>query len=408
MTVQLQVNVLDPDFYTAPEDAIRWLHEHAPVYCFDARPDYPKPMWIVSGWENCRAVLNDPATFCSSRGKTLDYVGVSGRGDGSAELSIDERVAVGTRMPGLLDPPEHTRHRLLVRDHFRPKRLRALEQPVRDLVNESLDLVAGETVDFVPRVGDRIPLLLTVDLLGLDRALVDDYVRWSNAIFATFEPERGIDMDAIIEMLDFFEQEIDDRRSNPRDDLITDLVQVEHNGDRFTTDEMLMWCWVLLVSGQETTANLLSGGVHLLDQHPAQRERLTNDVDLMPTAVSEMLRWVTPTRYGMRTATRDVEFGGQSISEGDIMFLSYTAANRDPEIYPDPFRFDVGREDKREHLSFAFGSHYCLGAPLARLEGRVLFEEMLRRFPNFRVESEPTWKVSTHSNRIASMEVSFI
>ena len=406
-TEQPRVDVLDPEFYRDPNAAIAWLHKQAPVYWFDARPQYPRPMWIISRWEDCRAILSDPATFCSSRGKTLDFVTVSGSGTDSATMQRDERIEIASRMPGLIDPPDHTRHRLLVRDHFRPRRMHDLEAPVRQIVNDSLDLVDGQVADFVTAVGDRIPLYLTIDLMGLDRAMADDFVRWSNAIFASFEPDKETDTQTLLDMLDFFEEEVEDRRSNPRDDLITDLVQAEHEGDRFTMDEILMWCWVLLTSGQETTANLLSGGTLVLFQNPASRNRLADDPSLMSRAVAEMLRWVTPTRYGMRTATRSVDLGGQTIQEDDLVFLSYTSANRDPSAFADPFVFDVAREDTREHLSFAFGPHYCLGAPLARLEGQILFEEMLRRFPQYEVVDEPVWKVSTHSNRLESLMVHF-
>jgi cytochrome P450 len=370
--------VIDPLFHEDPWDAYRWLHANAPVYLYDPRPAYPSPMWILSRWDDIRFVETKPDLYCNKYGVVFQFA------THDVEMPDDPRFAVAAMMPNLYDPPEHSRHRRLVRDDFRPSRMYALEEPLRKLVNECLDTIEpGEASDFSQAVAYKIPLYMVCDLLGVGRERAADFMRWSHAIFASFEPGAEAKFGEVIEMFDFFEDEIADRRKHPKDDLITDLVQARHDGEGFTKDEMIMWCWVFLVAGQDTTACLLAGGVRALLAHPGERARLVADPSLVPGAVHEMLRWVTPTHAQMRTATTDTELRGQKIAAGDKIYLCYTAANRDPEAFPDPYRFDVGRNMDKEHLSFGFGQHYCLGAPLARLEGRVVFEELLARFPNF-------------------------
>jgi cytochrome P450 len=207
-------------------------------------------------------------------------------------------------------------------------------------------------------------------------------------------------------MVDFFEKEIEDRRKNPGDDLITEIVQAEKQGQTFSKDEMIMWCWVFLVAGQDTTANLISGGMRALLEFPEQQAKLAADPSLTPGAVEEMLRWVTPTWAMMRTATADTEVGGREIAAGDKLYMFYYAANRDPSIFDDPWSFDVTR--KAEHLSFGHGRHFCLGNPLARLEGRLIFEELVKRYPN--TEQAGPWvpKLSTTSNFPGKVPVRFL
>jgi cytochrome P450 len=206
-----------------------------------------------------------------------------------------------------------------------------LEEPLRAIVNECLDAIEpGQVTDFSQAVAYRIPLYMICDLLGVGRARAEDFMRWSHAIFASFEPGAAAMFDDVIEMFDFFEAELEDRKRNPRDDLITDLVQAEHDGDRFTTDEMLMWCWVLLVSGQDTTACLLAGGVRALLAHPEERAKLIEDPGLIGGAVHEMLRWVTPTHAQMRTAEADTEIRARRSPRA----TRSTCATRPPTVIP--------------------------------------------------------------------------
>lgn len=395
--------VIDAAFHLAPFEAYRWLHANAPVYWYDPRPRYPTPMWILSKWEDIRYVETKPDLFANKYGVVFQFA------THDVELPDDPRFAVAARMPNMYDPPEHTRHRRLVRDQFRPSRMSRLEEPLRKIVNECLDAIEpGEVADFSQAVAYKIPLYMVCDLLGVGRTRAADFMRWSHAIFASFEPGADALFGDVIEMFDFFEGELDDRKRNPKDDLITDLVQAEHDGEGFTRDEMLMWCWVLLVSGQDTTACLLAGGLRALLDFPGERAKLIADPGLIPGAVHEMLRWATPTHAQMRTAEADTEIRGTPIAKGDKIYLCYTAANRDPEVFADPYRFDVTRPQEREHLSFGFGQHYCLGAPLARLEGRIAFEELLRRFPNFEAAGDHVPAPSAISNFPGVLPVRFL
>jgi cholest-4-en-3-one 26-monooxygenase len=197
-----------------------------------------------------------------------------------------------------------------------------------------------------------------------------------------------------------------DRSANPRDDLASDLMQGEVDGNRLTLQEFNAFFMLLLVAGNETTRNLISGGLLALIEHPEERARLRADPSLLPTAVEEMLRWVTPVNLFQRTATRDVELAGQHIREGDKLVLFYASANRDEDAFPDAGRFDVGRTPN-DHLAFGIGPHFCLGANLARLEIRVMFEELLRRMPDVEVAGSVERLRSNFINGIKRMPIRF-
>ncbi len=387
---------IDPMFYVDAEDAFAWLHEHAPVFRYDPRPHYPREMWVITKWEDARHVYRNADLFSSSQGTTLE-LGVGAASINPSPVAPDDRLAIAGRKPTLLDDPEHTRHRRLVRDLFRPSRLRALEPKIRSVVGECFDGVDNEVIDFGQAVGRPVPMRLIVDLLGLDPSMADDFARWSDAMMSSYEPGNESGLDAVNEMFDFLEEQIRDRESNPgQDDLIADLVAAEHDGDRFTHYEILMWCWALLVAGQETTATLLISGLRALLETEGELDKLRADPETLDTAVSEMLRWVTPNRSQTRTATQETVVRGQEIAAGDLILVSNLAANRDPEIYPDPYRFDVTRPNDHESLSFGFGPHYCLGALLARLETRIVFEQLVERFSSIELVShEPAFGVTS-------------
>ena len=388
---------IDPMFYVDAEEDLAWLHEHAPVYRYDPRPQYPREMWVITKWEDARHVYRNAEIFCSGQGTTLEF-GAGAASTNPSHVAPDERLALAGRKPTLLDGEEHARHRRLVKDQFRPRRLRALEPTVRRVVKECIDRVDGDVIDFGNAIGRPVPMTLIVELLGLDTARIADYTRWSSAVMASLEPGSEADLDAVNEMFDFFEAELDERVANPdRDDLIADLVRAEDQGDRFSRDEILMWCWALLVAGQETTATLLTSGLRAVLETEGQQDALRRDPQLLDTAVAEMLRWVTPNRCMTRTATQDTTLRGQEIAKGDLVLVLNYAANRDPEIYPDPHRFDVARPADHDSLSFGFGAHYCIGAQLARLEARVVFEELLSRFSSIELVShEPAYGVTSN------------
>ena len=395
---EINIDVIDALFYADSAPAFRWLHEHAPVYLYDPRPKYDSTVWIFSTWEDIRWALGKTEIFCHRFGTFFSH---------PAFASGDARFKTAMRNAGLMDPPEHTRHRRLVNNQFRPARMHQLEEPVREIVQLCLaDVGSGETADFTTLIANRVPLLVICDLLGVDRACSSDFSRWVNAVISAFGPNAVPSYGEIDEMLDFFEAEVDERMAHPRDDIITDLTQAEHHGDRFTKHEMVLWCWNLLAGGAYTTADLLGGGVRALLDFPHERLKLLDNPALIDDAVEEMLRYVTPNLYHMRTATRDVVVRATQIREGDKVFLSFLAGNRDPAVFEDPYQFDISRP-RREHLSFAHGRHKCLAAPLARLTARIVFQELLERFPQIEWGDAwiPDW--NTLNNRPGTIPVTF-
>jgi cytochrome P450 len=211
------------------------------------------------------------------------------------------------------------------------------------------------------------------------------------------------------EMLAYFQAVLGERRRAPKDDLVSTLARAEIDGVRLSDPEILMFCATLLAAGNETTRNLISGGSLLLMRNPDERRRLLAAPALVPNAVEEMLRWWTPVQSFIRTATRDTDLRGRRIAEGDVMLLLYASANRDEEVWgEDSDRFDVGRDHARQrHLAFGFGEHLCLGAPVARLEARVVFEELLARRPRFELTGEPELLYSRLMNGVERLPVAF-
>jgi len=337
-------------------------------------------MWCLLKHAEIATVSRDPQRFTSTRGIQ------QGLGDQSERpLGIPPTILE-------MDPPAHNRYRKLVMQSFAPRAIARLEPRVREIARESLDGIAfGETVDFVDRVSVPLPMFVIAEMLGVPREDRRDFERWSNSLIdvggGNETPENRA---ALGEMLRYFQEMLDARRRDPRDDLISTLAHAEIDGDRLAEPDLLMFCVTLLVAGNETTRNLISGGTLLLMEHPDQRRRLERDPTLLPNAIEEMLRWWTPVHSFTRTATRDTELRGRAIREGQNLLLLYASANRDEEVWgADADAFDIARDHThRRHLAFGFGEHLCLGASLARLEARVAFEELLARRPRFEQAGE--------------------
>ncbi|HVH19060.1 MAG TPA: cytochrome P450, partial [Myxococcota bacterium] len=237
-----------------------------------------------------------------------------------------------------------------------------------------------------------VPMYTIADLLGVPREDRPHFKRWSDAMIAAGGGLRSADTDAaLVEMLGYFQRILEARRREPRDDLVSTLANAEIDGDRLQDPEILMFCITLLAAGNETTRNLISGGTLLLARHADERRRLLREPGLLPGAVEEMLRWWTPVQSFIRVATADTQLRGREIRAGQVVLLLYASANRDEEVWGDEAdRFDVARDHtRRRHLAFGFGEHLCLGAPLARLEARVVLEELLARFPAFELAGPP-------------------
>ncbi|MFN8040350.1 MAG: cytochrome P450 [Acidimicrobiales bacterium] len=353
----------DPDFFADdPYPLFARLRREAPVAWNDE-----VGFWAITKHADVLAISKDPETFCSSKGILLMDLG--------RELP---------EIPGALlyvDPPEHGRYRRLVQPAFAPSRIRALESFIRDRARSLLDTIEpGQPVDVVADVAVPFPLYVIADLLGVPAEDWPLFYRWSELLIDAATVQTDETMQAGLEMAEYFMAVIAEKRAMPADDLVSTLATVEVDGEQLDDGELLMFCGQLLVAGNETTRNLVSGGLVALADHPDQLARVVADRSLVPTTVEEQLRWTTPVTSFLRTATVDTEVRGQRVAAGEPVLLLYASANRDEDEFgADADVFDVGR-DPNHQLAFGFGEHYCLGAALARLEGRVLLEEVLDRF----------------------------
>jgi cytochrome P450 family 142 subfamily A polypeptide 1 len=311
------------------------------------------------------------------------------------------------------DAPEHVRRRRLVSAGFTPRRVRALEDHIRRICDRVIDQVCERgSCDFVTEVAAPLPLAMIGDLLGVEEADRPALLRWSEEMLAS----QGLGTDdalvraatAFVEYTAYMDPVIETRRRSGRDDdLIGILVNAEAGGDRLDHDSLIHETLLIVVGGDETTRHVVSGGMHALQTHPEQLDRLRRDPSILGVAVEEMLRWVTPIKNMARTATRNVDLGGRRIAEGDELVLLYPSANRDEEVFSDPDAFDVTRAPN-PHLAFGFGAHVCLGNQLARLELRVMFERLAARLPDLAlVGGELASRRSNFISGLESMPVTF-
>jgi cytochrome P450 len=376
--------LVDDAFYAGdPFPQYGRLRDEAPV-AWNA----DRGFWAVSRWDDVMAVSTDPQTFCSGRGILVMEIG-----------------ATYDSPPTMMhtDPPEHTVYRKLVQPGFAPGRMRALEGDVRTRAKLLLDeLEPEQPVDFVETVAVPFPLYIISALLGMPDEDWRRFYEWSEAVIpgaTDWSEEKRAELQ--LDMHDALLAATVARRADPRDDLISVLAEVEIEGRRLSDAELAMFLIQLLVAGNETTRNLISGGLVALAENPGQWDRLRRDRALVPAAVEEMLRWTTPVISFMRTATRDAEIGGQAVGSGDPVLMLYASANRDERQFgPGADRFDVGRAPNH-HVGFGFGAHFCIGAALARIEARVLLEELLDRFETVELAGDVE---RSHSSVIAGVK----
>lgn len=301
-----------------------------------------------------------------------------------------------------MDVKDHRRVRGPLNPHFRHDEIRGLEPEMREMVRGLLDEIQpGEELDFMRAFAARVPLLVTTKLLGVSAEREHDFERWADAILTSFEPGSSPDWPAIAEMVEFFGAEIEARKTEPREGLISAMLETP-----LRDEETLMWCWLLLAAGIETTGNLIGAGMDLLLRHPDQVARLVEDRSKVRPAVAEMLRVVTPGRYIRRTATADTQIGDQKIAEGDPVVMNFTVANYDPAMFEDPLRFDIERRPN-ETLAFSHGPHRCIGMSVALLDSTIAFEELLARFPNTETRGEAVFRPSLATAVVESLPVVF-
>jgi len=396
-----------PEFYQRDADRVfRRLRAEDPVHWYA-----PCRFWAVTKYADLQAISQRPRLFTSEQGTQLFEAVRRARGDarfgdatGSAMAAMAESAPTIIQM----DPPRHNRHRKLVMGAFTPRRIAALEPRIREIAKRSLDAIdARGPVDFVEQVAIPMPMHVIAEMLGVSPDHSADFRRWSDAIVDAGGGDVTLETARVVgELIQYVLGVAERRRRDPQDDLISILVEAEIEGERLSDAEIGMFCLILLAGGNETTRNLVAGGGLLLMRHPEQRAKLLADPGLLPNAVEEMLRVVSPVRNFARVATEDTGLRGKRIRAGDMLILFYGSANRDEEVFgSESDAFDVARPTARRQIAFGFGEHLCLGASLARLEARVMFEELFARWPHFALAGEPTPLASSLMNGLVRMPV---
>jgi cytochrome P450 len=394
----LTLDASDPRFYTeANRPAYLAIHASSPVYRVEA--EFTQPFLNVCSHALIREVGKDVERYTTEFGVHLNAAAFSVKGGQDATPIA---LPVALTPANIMEAKEHRRVRGPVNPHFRHDAVARLETGVREEVRAVLaEIEPGTTADLMRVFAARVPLLVTTRLLGVGREREHDFEHWANTVLESFEPGAVPDFAALGEMVAFFSAEVAARRHAPQDDLITDLTRTA-----LSDDEVVMWCWLLLVAGIETTGNLIGAGTDLLLRHPASRDRLASDPARIRPAVAEMLRVVTPGRYIRRTATADGEIGGHEVRAGDAVVMNFTVANYDPALFDDPLTFDIDR-GPNDALAFSYGPHRCIGMSVARLESVIAFEELLARFPALEPAGDAVYRPSLATAVCESLPVRF-
>lgn len=388
-----------PEFHVDPYPFYHRLREADPVHLSQIG------LWILTRYDDCVTSLRDPRF---------------GRDGFEAILAAQYgEESEGSRLPRSMlfrDPPDHTRLRSLVNRAFTPRVIEGLRDQIQVLVNGLLDRVERRgRLDVIADLAYPLPVTVICDMLGVPVGDHEQIKEWSSDVIRSLDAI-GLPSDAsIIErgrigrhrIADYFRTLLPERRRHPRADLLSSLIAVEEQGDRLTEGELLSTCILLFIAGHETTVNLIGNGLLALLRNPDQLQRLKAEAGLIGSAVEELLRYDSPVQRTARITNAEVEVGGKTIPKGAFVVAAIGAANRDPAHFPDPDRLDIGRADNR-HIAFGFGIHFCLGAPLARVEGQIALGTLLRRLPGLRLTGpEPEWRESSTLRGLKALPVEF-
>jgi len=373
----------EPRFYAA----CALLRREAPVHRVEAEDFYP--FFAVTKHADVMEVERQHERWLNAPRPIL-----------GPKAGDDQRAATGDVLRTLIhmDAPDHPVYRHIASDWFLPKSLSRLDERIAELAKRYVDRMAdlGGECDFVTDVAVHYPLYVILSILGLPEEDFPRLLKLTQELFGAADPEmaRGTTPEELMQTLqDFFQYFValtEDRRAHPTDDLASVIANAELNGAPIGIFEAVSYYVIVATAGHDTTSSSIAGGLHALLEHPDQLERLMSDPSLVTTAVDEMIRWVTPVKQFMRTATDDYVLRGVPIAAGESVLLSYPSANRDEEVFEHPDRFDVGRNPNK-HVAFGFGAHYCLGAQLARMEGRAIYNELIPRLKSIELAGDASY-----------------
>jgi pimeloyl-[acyl-carrier protein] synthase len=392
--------LLDPEVLANPYPLYARLREEAPVY-FDPFLH----TWVVTRYADVMQVL---LTFSADRTPSPDQLSTMGM---SAIAPIAQ---VMVKQMLFLDPPAHTRLRSLAATVFSPRSVKVLEEHIRTIANDLIDKVLAKgRMEVMSDIAEPLPAIVTAELLGVPVGDHEQLKEWSKdfaEMLGNYQhnPNRIPKVLKSTEsMLQYFREKIAEQRRSPREGLIQSLLDANVNGDRLSEEEVIANTIVTMVGGQETTTNLIGNGVLTLLRNPGEKVRLMSDYSLIPSAIEELLRYESPSQQTGRIAREDVLLGGKQIRKGQAIIAVMASGNRDGERFPDPDTLDLGRTDNR-HLAFGWASHFCFGAPLARLEGQIMLETVLRRLPQLALASpDLTWRDNLGLRGLNALPVTF-
>jgi hypothetical protein len=391
--------LVSKEFMEDPYPILRRLREEDPVHWSDSIGG-----WVLTRYDDMVTTFKDTSHY-SNEGRLAKAV---------AYLPDEKRAEFKTfedhyRQKSLIhsDPPDHTRFRVLVNKAFTPRVVDAMRPRMQEIVNELLDAVqeAGR-MDAVKDMAIPLPVTVLAEILGVPKSDVKHFKRWADDIIAfqgVNKPPAEIlarAQTAIMEIRAYLGDLLREKKRQPTGDLLSELAAAESGGDKLTETELVNTCITLLVAGHETTTSLIGNGIYLLLRYPEQWQLLKGDPALLTTAIEEILRYESPVARQPRLMKQDAEMGGKQLRQGELAFQMLNAANRDPAYFDDPDRFDIRRQ-KNRHIAFGLGIHVCVGAPLARAEGQIVFTTLMNRMPNLRlIDEKPDWDLHKPNSRM--------
>jgi cytochrome P450 len=395
-------HLLDPEVLANPYPLYNRLRTEAPVHW-----DPFLHAWVVTRYVDVVRVLHDFSADRTPTPEQLQRINLS---------ALTPIAAVMVKQMLFLDAPAHTRLRSLAASAFTPARVRVLRSHIQQIADTLIDAAMaaqGRQMDIIAEFAEPLPAIVTAEMLGVpisDHRQLKDWTAVFAEMLGNFQhnPDHVPKvLRALEEMLEYFRDRVRELRAHPSEGLINSLLTAEINGDRLTEEEVIANSIVTMVGGQETTTNLIGNGLLTLLRHPTEMQRLRDDPELVPSAVEELLRYESPSQHTARMAPCDVELGGRKIKKRQAVIAVMGAGNRDPERFPDPDRLDLGRTDNR-HLAFGWAAHFCFGAALARIEGQVSFETILRRMPNLSLPQVPLrWRTNLGLRGLLALPVTY-